>query len=264
MSEAEVASGHGAERADVPARGDTRARIQAVAVELFGEQGYEKTSLREIAERLGVTKAALYYHFKSKEDIVHSLVDDYFGQVDALVAWGRQQPRTAQVRGELLSRYLGIVIDGHEVYRMLHQNQAALGSLTSLKQRGELFRERMNSLIELFAEPGAPLHDRVRAAMATSGLSVGWMLFRDETADDPGELREVILRVARELIGCPAPADQGQADQAGADRSGGDRGQADQCGGDRGQEPAEAGQPGGAGLASAGPTAAARTRGSTR
>src|SRR5580704_12464879 len=49
-------------------RGDTRARIQQVALELFAEQGYDKTSLREIAERLDVTKAALYYHFKSKED----------------------------------------------------------------------------------------------------------------------------------------------------------------------------------------------------
>ena len=56
--------------------GGTRQRIQAVALELFTEQGYEKTSLREIAERLGVTKAALYYHFKSKDEIVTSLVDD--------------------------------------------------------------------------------------------------------------------------------------------------------------------------------------------
>ena len=75
-------------------RTDTRARIQSVALELFAEQGYEKTSLREIAERLGVTKAALYYHFKSKEDIVRSLVEDYFGQIDALIAWGQDQPST--------------------------------------------------------------------------------------------------------------------------------------------------------------------------
>ena len=57
-------------------RGDTRERIQAIALELFAEQGYEKTSLREIAERLGVTKAALYYHFKSKEDIVRSFTEE--------------------------------------------------------------------------------------------------------------------------------------------------------------------------------------------
>ncbi len=59
--------------------------MQKVALELFAEQGYEKTSLREIAERLGVTKAALYYHFKSKEDIVHSFTDDYFTEIDALL-----------------------------------------------------------------------------------------------------------------------------------------------------------------------------------
>src|SRR6516165_681020 len=80
--------GHGSRR------GDTRARIQQVALELFAEQGYDATSLREIAERLGVTKAALYYHFKSKEDIVRSLVEDYFGQIDALIAWAKTQPRT--------------------------------------------------------------------------------------------------------------------------------------------------------------------------
>ncbi|HEY3674033.1 MAG TPA: helix-turn-helix domain-containing protein, partial [Acidimicrobiia bacterium] len=41
--------------------GDTRERILAVANELFIEQGYEGTSLREIADRLDITKAALYY-----------------------------------------------------------------------------------------------------------------------------------------------------------------------------------------------------------
>src|SRR5215469_16465337 len=63
----EAPAGH-RPRGEFP-RGGTRERIQAIALELFAEQGYEKTSLREIAERLGVTKAALYYHFKSKEDI---------------------------------------------------------------------------------------------------------------------------------------------------------------------------------------------------
>ncbi|WP_235489043.1 helix-turn-helix domain-containing protein, partial [Frankia sp. AvcI1] len=49
---------------------DTRSRILAAAVSLFGEQGYAGTSVRDISERLGVTKAALYYHFPSKETIL--------------------------------------------------------------------------------------------------------------------------------------------------------------------------------------------------
>ena len=49
---------------------DTRAEILAVATELFTDQGYEKTSLREIAERLDITQAALYYHFPSNRQPV--------------------------------------------------------------------------------------------------------------------------------------------------------------------------------------------------
>jgi AcrR family transcriptional regulator len=186
---------------------DTRARIQAVAVELFTEQGYEKTSLREIAERLDVTKAALYYHFKSKEDIVHSLLDDYFGQVDALVSWAKGQPSTPARRAEILRRYLDMVIDSEQVYRMMQQNQAALASLTSARYHGELFRKRTHAIVDLLAEPGAELPERVRAAVAATGVSISWMLFRDEVAD-PCALREAVLGVAFGLAGAQDPETQ--------------------------------------------------------
>ena len=72
-------------------RGDTRERILDVALELFNEQGYDSTSLREIAERLGITKAALYYHFERKEDILlelhlrlHALGRGLLDQLDRL------------------------------------------------------------------------------------------------------------------------------------------------------------------------------------
>src|ERR1700753_286565 len=50
-----------------------RDRILDVALDLFIEHGYDGTSLREVAEQLGVTKAALYYHFASKDDILMAL-----------------------------------------------------------------------------------------------------------------------------------------------------------------------------------------------
>src|SRR5262252_1791483 len=126
---------------------DTRSRLRLLALKLFAEQGYEKTSLREIAEQLGVTKAALYYYFKSKEDIVRSLVEDYVADMDELIAWGKAQPRTEATRAEILRRYLHVVASGTEVFRMLHQNQAAVASLATAKERGEVFRERMDALI---------------------------------------------------------------------------------------------------------------------
>jgi AcrR family transcriptional regulator len=197
-----------------PARGrETRTRIQAVAVELFTEQGYDKTSLREIAERLNVTKAALYYHFKSKEDIVASLVEDYLSQVDDLIAWGAQQPRGAVTRAEILRRYVGIVTEGYEVFKMLHQNQAAINSMSGSKGRSELFRERLRTLAGLLSEPGASLADQLRPAMALGGISVAWMSFADQVSDRQA-LCAAVLAVASDMAGAAPPEQAEQAARA--------------------------------------------------
>ena len=134
-------------------RTDTRSRVQKVALELFAEQGYEKTSLREIAERLGVTKAALYYHFKSKEDIVHSFTDDYFAELDALLDWAKDQPRGDETRRELLDRYVGIVLASNEVFRFLEQNRASVQSMEAGKERFARVRVRLDALVDVLVGP---------------------------------------------------------------------------------------------------------------
>ncbi|MCL9761331.1 TetR/AcrR family transcriptional regulator [Frankia sp. AiPa1] len=72
--------------------GDTRSRILAVAVTLFGEQGYAGTSVRDISERLGLTKAALYYHFPSKETILDALLEPFMLELGRLADLIRQSP----------------------------------------------------------------------------------------------------------------------------------------------------------------------------
>jgi len=179
---------------------DTRSRLRLLALKLFAEQGYEKTSLREIAEQLGVTKAALYYYFKSKEDIVRSLVEDYVADMDALIAWAKAQPRSPDTRAEIVRRYLRIVANGAEVFRMLHQNQAAVSGFANAKERGELFKERMDALVDLLTEPGASLGDQVRAASCLMSISFCCMHYRDRAAS-PAELETAVLDVALELVG---------------------------------------------------------------
>ena len=189
-------------RASGPAgtpRTDTRSRAQKVALELFAEQGYEKTSLREIAERLGVTKAALYYHFKSKEDIVLSFTDDYFEEVDQLLEWAKDQPQTDKSRYELLDRYVGIVLAGSEVFHFLEQNRAAVQGMEAGKERFARFRGRLDTLVELLAGPDASLRSRVRATTAV--LSMGaTCLFYLHQVDDPDKLRAIVLEIATDLI----------------------------------------------------------------
>ena len=180
-------------------RTDTRSRVQEVALELFAEQGYEKTSLREIAERLGVTKAALYYHFKSKEDIVHSLTDDYFAEIDDLMDWAKEQPRSDQTQRAILERYVGIVMAGSEVFRFMEQNRASIQAMETGKDRFARFRDRLDTLVDLLAGAEAPLRDRMRATAAV--LSVGATChFYLQKVDDPDKLRAIILEMATDLI----------------------------------------------------------------
>jgi len=185
--------------AGVTPRTDTRSRVQKVALELFAEQGYEKTSLREVAERLGVTKAALYYHFKSKEDIVHSFTDDYFAAIDDLVEWAKDQPRTDATRHEILHRYVGIVLGGSEVFRFLHQNQASVQAMEAGKDRFARFRDRLDGLVDVVAGPGAPLRERVRATAAVLCVGATYMFYLQKV-DDPDKLGAIILELATDLI----------------------------------------------------------------
>jgi AcrR family transcriptional regulator len=185
-------------RPDARSRTDTHARIQQIAVELFTEHGYEGTSLREIAERLGVTKAALYYHFKSKEDIILSLVEDYQAQMDGLIAWAGSHPANAETRREILSRYMHIVAERSQVFRMLHQNQAALNTMASALRT---LKSAPLQLADQLAGPGASLRQRARVMMALGAMSVGWMYLADQVPDRD-ELSEIVCEIANELVGC--------------------------------------------------------------
>ena len=179
-------------------RTDTRSRVQKVALELFAEHGYEKTALREIAERLGVTKAALYYHFKSKEDIVHSFTDDYFAEIDALLDWAKDQPRTDATRRETLDRYVGIVLASSEVFHFLEQNRAAVQGMHDGKERFARFRDRLDGLVDVLTVPEADLRDRVRASTAIIAVGATCMFYLQQV-NDREKLRAIVLEMATDL-----------------------------------------------------------------
>ncbi|MCS0639685.1 TetR/AcrR family transcriptional regulator [Streptomyces sp. LP05-1] len=177
------------------ARGNTRQRIQDVALELFAEQGYEKTSLREIAERLDVTKAALYYHFKTKEDIVISLFQDIVRPLDELIAWAAEQPRTLETKTEILRRYHDALTRAAPLFRFMHENQATVRDLSI----GVDFKDRLVRLSELVQEPDLPMADRVRCVSALFTMHAG-MFFLQHVDGDPEEKRKAALEVAVDLI----------------------------------------------------------------
>ncbi|POX55665.1 TetR family transcriptional regulator [Streptomyces sp. Ru71] len=176
-------------------RGNTRQRIQDVALELFAEQGYEKTSLREIAERLEVTKAALYYHFKTKEEILVSIFEDLSRPIEALIEWGRQQPHTLQTKQEIVRRYSEALAGAAPLFRFMQENQATVREL----RIGETFKERTLSLRDILVDPDADLVDKVRCVSALFTLHAGMFVLQD-VEGDPEEKRKATLEVAFDLV----------------------------------------------------------------
>ncbi|GAA0900148.1 TetR family transcriptional regulator [Virgisporangium ochraceum] len=159
-------------------RSGTRRRIQEVALELFTEQGYEATSLREISERLGVTKAALYYHFKTKEEIIGSLIDDRLALLRELVDWAHAQPRTPEVRREVVRRYAAQLRDAKHsnIMRFAERNRTALRDQT----RGEGLKEAMMSVFAVLVEPDDPLPVKIQSALSIMSMHIGLFLFDDD------------------------------------------------------------------------------------
>ncbi|MFJ8933635.1 MULTISPECIES: TetR/AcrR family transcriptional regulator [unclassified Streptomyces] len=176
-------------------RGDTRQRIQDVTLELIAEQGYEKTSLREISERLGVTKAALYYHFKTKEDIVVSLFTDLMRPIDDVITWAAEQPSTLEVKLEILGHYSEALAHAAPLFRFMQENQATMRELSI----GENFKERMTSLLDHLLPEHVTLTDRVRCFSALFSMHAGMFVLKD-VEGDPEEKRKAILEVASDLV----------------------------------------------------------------
>ncbi|MEW2510627.1 helix-turn-helix domain-containing protein [Streptomyces sp. NPDC046870] len=176
-------------------RGNTRQRIQDVALELFAEQGYEKTSLREIAERLDVTKAALYYHFKTKEEIIVSLFADLTKPIEDLIEWGGRQPHTLETKQEIVRRYSEALAGAEPLFRFMQENQATVREL----RIGDTFKDRMRGLRDILIDPEADLVDQVRSVSAMFTLHAGMFVMQDLEGDSEKK-REAVLEVAMDLV----------------------------------------------------------------
>jgi AcrR family transcriptional regulator len=182
-------------------RTGTREKIQAVAVELFAEHGYEKTSLREIAERLDVTKAALYYHFNTKEAIVVSLFEDLIAGIDAIITWAEDQPPTLETRQEILRRYARLTRERPKgMMRFIQESKTTMQELAP----GEDLQCRFRTLSGLLHSPDASLAEKLRSSLALITASASVFMLKDAEATDE-QRYDAGLELALELVaGAPA------------------------------------------------------------
>lgn len=186
----------------------TRERILDIALELFVEQGYEKTSLRDISTRLGTTKAALYYHFEHKQDILlalhlrlHTIARKTLEELEGLTD-GEQ---LVEAWPRLVDGFIDQVVENRELVLLHQRNQNAFQQLFE-DERHEAENEDMaEHFRRVLANPAISLDQRVRMVSSLSaviGVLAGQTLFGDVPVTD---LAEHIRLAVRDILG-PAPA----------------------------------------------------------
>ena len=174
---------------------ETRQRIQNVARELFTQKGVQRTSLQDIADRLGMTKPALYYHFDSREELVRSILQPLIDEGEAFVTAHekRRGARRATPR-ELLEGYF----DFH--YKHRADLLLVVSELTTLADLGLIdrmlaWRDRLSKLV--FGRRPT-LEQSTRAVIAFGGLQDCCLQFPDADHD---ELRRATISGAMAALG---------------------------------------------------------------
>ncbi len=191
-----------------PDQPSTRERILDIALELFTEQGYDKTSLRDIAQRLGTTKAALYYHFERKEDILlelhlrlHEIGRDVLVKLDRF----EDGPARARAFPELLDELIDRVADNRALIRLHQRNLQALETISNNERHRAENEDIEQRFRRLLTDPEVPLADRVRIACALGAVLGGLIEGGDVFADvDPAELAELVRGSVKDMFASSA------------------------------------------------------------
>ncbi|MET7947012.1 TetR family transcriptional regulator [Micromonospora sp. NPDC005324] len=176
---------------------DTRTRILRAALDLFAEHGYQRTSLRQIGERLRLTKTAILYHFPAKEHLLAALVEPLVADLEALLDSAQTQPGD-RARWTVLEGWVDIMLAHRRPLGMLFHDIALIG-------RGDTYHRLMEIAMranDLIAGPNAGRRERVLAMQAVGACSDPIVFF----IDVPDEvLRADMLDGARRLL-APLPA----------------------------------------------------------
>ena len=151
--------------AETPA---TRERILEEATRLFVARGYHGISMREIAERVGVSKAGLYYHFKDKEDLFLAILTENLDITERLAAQAQREQPTARAQiGWLLRAILAqpphqralIRVASHEIEHVSEAARAEFG-----RRYREKFIDRLAGILRAGISRGELRRFDVRTA----------------------------------------------------------------------------------------------------
>jgi AcrR family transcriptional regulator len=151
-------------------RSAAQTRILDAALTLIAEHGVGGTSLQMISDAIGVTKAAVYHQYKTKEQIVIALTERELGGLEEALEAAESEDHPPRARELLLGRVIDLAVERRGAASTL-QFDPVIVRLLAAHQPFQRFIERLYGV--LVADAGADT--RVLAAMLSGAIAVGVM-----------------------------------------------------------------------------------------
>jgi AcrR family transcriptional regulator len=141
-------------------------RIARLALDRFRVSGFVGTSIADLAGELGVSKAAIYYHYRSKDVLLHRLIDPVLDAIDACIQDHTTPAASARTARPLLSAYLAVLLAHREVVPLIATDVAVLNH----PRIGPRLRAQNQQLRALLTTADTSVAARLRAEAALGGI----------------------------------------------------------------------------------------------
>ncbi|MGB2919846.1 MAG: helix-turn-helix domain-containing protein [Mycobacterium sp.] len=174
---------------------DTRARLIHVAVGLFTRHSYAGTSLQMIADHLGFTKAAIYHHFRTREQLLLAVLEPVMEEL-AEVIDAAEAKRSVSARADrMLTGYAALAVRNRGLVGVLAADPSVAEALDAHSDWTRLIARQLSLLSDVDPGPAG----RVKAAMVFAGLAAAAGPLSAELNDD--ELQSYLVDAARRTLG---------------------------------------------------------------
>jgi AcrR family transcriptional regulator len=170
-------------------------RVLDAAAELFAQHGVGGTSLQMIADALGVTKGAIYFQFKSKDEVVLAVAEAELARLEAALTTAEAEPTRARARAMLVIEIVDLAVESRRRAGTLLSEPVIVGHFA----HHQPFRQVMDRLYRLLAGDDPTPEARLRAAMLTAALA-GAATHPLATELDDDTLRSELRNIATSVL----------------------------------------------------------------
>jgi AcrR family transcriptional regulator len=180
-------------------KGDTRVRLLDTALGLFTLHGVEGTSLQMIADALGVTKAAVYYHFKTKDEITEAVCEPALREFDTIVDHAHTIRRPGARTDYLVDAFVDLVVRNRVLVAVVCTDPGIMRATERLVHSED---SAMLTLPRLLVGPDADEAAVVAAHVSLAGVAMAGGSPAFAGMDDE-TLRHHLVDAMRRLLGRP-------------------------------------------------------------